>query len=92
MKSSIVSKTDFASALMELGHDPIEYQGKKLSLSGMSELYDLDQNAIIDAIDAKLISAHYDYRQDTIWIDALEAAYFYYCLNMDGDLTKQRAA
>ena len=92
MKSSIVSRTDFASALMDLGHDPIDYQGKKLSLNGMSELYELEQDAILDAIDAKLISAHYDYKQDTIWIDALDAAYFYYCLNMDGDLSKQQAA
>jgi hypothetical protein len=92
MESNILTKTDFAAALMELGHDPDKYQGKKLSLDGMATLYDLDQNSIIDAIDEKLISAHYDYRQDTIWIDALEAAFFFYCLRMDDDLIKRQAA
>ncbi len=92
MKASIISKTDFASALMELGHNPFDYQGKKLSLTGMAELYDLNTDAILDAVDAKQLAAHYDFRADTTWIDALEAAYFYYCLNMDGDLEKRRAA
>jgi hypothetical protein len=89
MKDGIVTKADFAAALIDLGHDPYQYQGKRLSLQGMASLYELHEDSIIDAIDGKLIAAHYDYRQDTIWIDALEAAYFFYCLNADTELNKQ---
>jgi hypothetical protein len=34
----------------------------------------------MDAVDLKKIAAHYDYRNDVIWVDALEAAHFYYCV------------
>ena len=75
-----VSKLDFELALSELGHNPEEYRNKKISLHGMSELYDIDEDLILEAIDKKMISAFYDYKLDTIWIDALDAAYFFYCL------------
>jgi hypothetical protein len=74
-----INKTEFSKALMELGHDPSDYEGKRLSLSSMCELYELSQETILDAIDQDLVSAHYDYKNDTIWIDALEAAHFFYC-------------
>jgi hypothetical protein len=75
-----VSKELFSEALRELGHKPEEYQGKKLSLNGMSDLYGLNQDSILDAIDGRHIAAHYDYQNDTIWIDALDAAHFYFCV------------
>ncbi|MEZ4742271.1 MAG: hypothetical protein R3B45_07475 [Bdellovibrionota bacterium] len=84
--STIVSKDDFAKALLELGHDPEQYSGRKLSVIKMSELYEIDQESILDAIESKALSAHYDYICDTIWVDALEAAHFYYCIGMDRDL------
>jgi hypothetical protein len=77
--ASQVSKEDFVSALKELGHDPAFYEGKKLSLDAMSQLYEIDENIILDAIDRRKVNAHYDYGTDTIWVDALEAAHFYYC-------------
>ncbi len=75
-----ISKETFAQALLELGHDPGEYNGKRMSLGGMCELYELNQDSVLEAIERKLIAAHYDYRQDTIWVDALDAAHFYYCV------------
>jgi hypothetical protein len=75
-----VSKEAFASALRDLGHDPNTYQGQRLSLAGMCELYDLEQDAVLDAIDMRHIAAHYDYHNDTIWVDALDAAHFFFCL------------
>ncbi len=75
-----VAKADFKKALSELGHDPQRFEGKRLSLSGMCELYGLDQDFVLDAIDKKEVAAHYDYFLDTIWVDALDAAHFYYCL------------
>ena len=36
-----VDKTTFAQALSELGHNPNEYEGKRLSLASMVELYEL---------------------------------------------------
>jgi len=84
--SQQISKKDFESALSELGHDPSDYAGKRLSLTGLCELYNLEQEVIIEAIDQDLVSAHYDYRNDTIWIDALDAAHFYYCLRSDSVL------
>ena len=75
-----VSKDMFARALADMGHNPDEYEGQRLSLKGMCDLYDLNQDAVIDAIDLKHIHAHYDYKNDTIWVDALEAAHFYYCV------------
>lgn len=75
-----VTKTDFAQALKELGHNPKIYEGQKLSLDQMCNIYELDQNIVLDAIEKDLISSHYDYINDVIWVDALEAAHFYYCL------------
>ncbi len=74
-----VGKSVFKKALQELGHDPRNYEGKRVSLGGMCELYDLEQDFILDAIDRREIAAHYDYYNDTIWVDALDAAHFYYC-------------
>jgi len=75
-----VDKQTFRQALNELGHDPDHYAGQRISLSGMSELYEMEQDLILEAIDCKQIAAHYDYQNDTIWIDALDAAHFYYCI------------
>ncbi len=74
-----VDKAVFKQALKELGHDPYAYEGKRLTLSSMCELYELEQDFILDAIDRREISAHYDYMRDTIWLDALDAAHYYYC-------------
>ena len=90
--STLISKEDFAKALTELGHDANAYQGKKLSLSGMANLYEVEQDSILDAIEMKVLSAHYDFLNDTIWIDALEAAHFYYCVKMENDLVNQGLA
>ena len=76
-----VSKHAFSEALMELGHDPNQYDGKRLSLAGMIDLYGVEEDLVISAIRNKVIAAHYDYQNDTIWIDALDAAHFYYCLS-----------
>lgn len=75
-----VDKESFRLALEELGHDPGAYAGKRISLAGMAELYEIDQELILEAIDHRHVAAHYDYLNDTIWIDALDAAHFYYCL------------
>jgi hypothetical protein len=75
-----ISRKVFEEALVELGHDPQQYIGKRLSLSSMGELYGIETEAIIEAIDKNLVSAHYDYKRDTIWIDALDAAHFFYCV------------
>ncbi len=81
-----VSKQDFALALTEMGHDPDSYRGKKLSLQSMSELYEIDQDIIVEAIDLKHITAQYDYLTDTVWVDALDAAHFYYCIKSEAHL------
>jgi len=78
-----IDKHFFEKALTELGHNPNEYRGKRLSISSMSELYSITQDAIVNAIDLDQVSAHYDYKNDTIWVDALDAAHFYYCLCAD---------
>lgn len=83
---SQIDKESFEMALQELGHDPKEYKGLKLSLGGMSELYQIKQDNILDAIERKLIAAHYDYSNDTIWVDALDAAHFYYCIQNEAHL------
>ena len=80
-----VGKSMFKKALVELGHDPGHYEGKRISLGGMCELYELEQDFVLDAIESKEITAHYDYFNDSIWIDALDAAHFYYCF-----LSRQR--
>ncbi len=81
-----VSKEMFEQALWEMGHDPMEYKGKRISIQSMSELYEIDQNAILEAIDLNHIDAHYDYNRDTIWVDALDAAHFYYCVKNEAPL------
>ena len=81
-----VSKEEFAEALSELGHDPGAYRGQRLTLTGMCELYDLEEDAVLEAIDRRLVAAHYDYLADTIWVDALDAAHFYYCVRAEGPL------
>lgn len=81
-----VDRTMFVKALREMGHNPDDYSGKRLSMAGMCELYDLEDVAIIDAIENRLLAAHYDYKLDTIWIDALEAAHFYFCVRNEAHL------
>ncbi len=81
-----ITRDEFVSALSELGHKPEDYIGKRLSLNGMSELYDLEQDIILEAIDRHHIGAHYDYRNDTIWVDALDAAHFFYCVQNEAAL------
>lgn len=88
--SQQVSRETFELALQELGHDPAEYRGKKLSLDGFCKLYELEQDSIIEAIQREIITAHYDYHHDTIWIDALDAAHFYYCLQSSTNLFAHR--
>lgn len=82
-----VSKQAFSEALAELGHDPGHYEGKRISLAGVMDLYGVDEDVVIAAIRNKDISAHYDYQQDIIWVDALDAAHFYYCLSSSRALT-----
>jgi hypothetical protein len=77
-----IDRESFAKALAELGHDPQKYKGQKISLENMSLLYSFSQEALLEAIEKKALGAHYDYKNDTIWIDALEAAHFYYCVSM----------
>lgn len=74
-----ISKDIFKKALRELGHDPLDYEGKKLTLTNMCEIYEFSQDELIEKIENKRLSAHYDYRSDCIWVDALEAAHFFYC-------------
>lgn len=81
-----VSKEVFSSALQELGHNPEAYRGQRLSLKGMCDLYELDQDHVLDAIDQKQIAAHYDYMADTIWVDALDAAHFFFCVKHEAHL------
>lgn len=81
-----VCKESFAAALRDLGHNPDDYRGKRLTFAGMCELYELPQDVILEAIDRRHIAAHYDYMADTIWVDALDAAHFYYCLRTEAPL------
>lgn len=81
-----ISKQEFAQALLEMGHNPSNYEGQRLSLSGMCELYDIEQEVVLEAIDLNHLAAHYDYRADTIWVDALEAAHFFYCIRTEAAL------
>jgi len=80
-----ITKSEFASALVDLGHRPEDYVGQRLSLQGMEELYGLEQDVIVEAISRQHIDAHYDYRNDTIWVDALEAAHFFYCVRSEAE-------
>lgn len=81
-----VNKEAFSQALAELGHNPTEYAGRRLSLANMVQIYEIDEDIILDAIDQKHIAAHYDYSNDTIWVDALDAAHFYYCIKTEAPL------
>lgn len=83
-----IDKENFSKALAELGHDPLKYKGQKISLENMAMLYDFKHDELLDAIEQKTLGAHYDYRNDTIWIDALEAAHFYYCMSSTNALFK----
>jgi hypothetical protein len=81
-----VTKEAFASALLDMGHNPDDYAGKRLSLVGMCELYDLEEDTILEAIELRHIAAHYDYMHDTIWVDALDAAHFFFCIRSEAHL------
>jgi len=74
-----VTRQNFEQALLELGQDPAHYKGKRLNLKGFCELYEQSEEAALDAIEIGLMEAHYDYKNDCIWVDALDAAHYYYC-------------
>ncbi len=78
-----VSKDDFATALAELGINPDDFRGKRLSMLGLCELYELSEDTVLEAIERRHINAHYDYQADTIWVDALDAAHFFYCIRSE---------
>ena len=78
-----ISKDMFKKALTELGHDPLQYEGKKLTLKNMCDVYEFSHDELISEIKKKSLSAHYDYKNDNIWVDALEAAHFFYCKRSD---------
>jgi hypothetical protein len=80
----------FAKALKELGHNPLDFHGKKITLDQMAENYEFDRDGLLEAIERKVLSAHYDYKLDTIWIDALEAAHFFYCIKSQELFTQVR--
>ncbi len=79
-------KESFKKALFELGHDPTQWVGKRLSLNAMAKLYEINEDHILDAIKGRLIDAHYDYSKDTIWVDALDAAHFFFCIKNEAKL------
>lgn len=81
-----VTKEAFSTALLELGHNPNDYIGKRLTLAGMCELYELSEESVIEAIELRHIAAHYDYMNDTIWVDALDAAHFFFCVRSEAHL------
>lgn len=81
-----IEKSYFIKALVELGHNLEEYQGKKLNLIDMSKIYEIEPEVILEAIEKKIVPGNYDYQSDTIWIDAIEAAYFYFCIKNEAHL------
>ena len=84
--NSQVSREEFAQALRELGHDPLKFAGQKISIDKASEIYEIEQDIIMEAIDRNYLHAHYDYDKDTIWLDALETAHFHYCIRTEAKL------
>ena len=83
-----ISRDEFKRALVELGHNPEAYSNQRISLNGVHELYGISHSTLLEAIEKDIISAHYDYQKDTIWVDALDAAHFFYCLKSQTELFK----
>lgn len=87
---SQVDKKTFKKALSELGHDPAQWEGQRLPLTKMTDIYEINESLVMEAIDRKLIDAHYDYKKDTIWVDALDAAHFFFCIKNEAHLYSGR--
>lgn len=81
-----VDKNIFKDALIQLGHNPSDYEGKKISLKKVEEIYGIFDEALFEAIKKDLLHAFYDVKSDTIFVDALEIAYFYFCVKSYSDL------
>ena len=62
-----ISRQDFSKALKELGHEPEHYRGKKLPLVKLLDQYKLEEEEVLNAIEKKMIAAHYDYYNDIIF-------------------------
>ncbi|MBC62524.1 MAG: hypothetical protein CMP11_08700 [Zetaproteobacteria bacterium] len=77
---SQIEKKFFAKSLEELGYDPLLYQSQKISLEKMAMIYNFNLSSLLDAIEAKKLNANYNYQENRIWVDTLEAAYFHYCV------------
>ena len=75
-----ITVSEFEAALVDLGYNPDDYRGKRMSLETVQKNYGLKEDLILDAISEKQIAAHYDYLSDVIWLDSLDAAHFYYCV------------
>ena len=86
-----IERKDFELALKELGHDPDHYRGKKISLQRYCDDFEINKDDVITAIERHMISAHYDYKNDEIWLDALDGAHFYYCARSKSQLFKLMA-
>ena len=81
-----VNKETFIKAIQEMGHDPSQWIGKHLSLENAVMTYGMEEESILKAIEANHIEAQYDYPNDTIWLDALDIAHFYFCVMNEAHL------
>ena len=83
-----ISKEIFVQAMAELGHDPKAYSGKKISLSDVAELYDMSIEILHEAIARNHLTAYYA-SKDQIFVDAIDAAHLYYCIQTEAPLYSQ---
>ena len=80
-----VDRKIFAKALKELGHNPDRYLGKKISLTDMAFVYGFSQESLLEAVKKNALTANYDYEKDIVWVDAIDAAHFFYCVRSAQD-------
>lgn len=85
-----INRELFKDALRQLGHAPELFEGKKLTLKTVQDIYNIQEDTIHEAVEKGSLQAYYDPFDDTVLLDALEVAYLFFCARSYEDLIAKK--
>ncbi len=84
-----ITQDEFRVALEELGHNPSDFETQKVSIAEAAQLYEISEDILLEAIEANILRAHFDFKSRQVWLAGLDLAHFFYCLKSNEALFAQ---
>lgn len=81
-----VDKDSFISALIEIGHDPIQYEEMSISTSEAALFFNIDMDFFEYALEDGFINQSLDGE-----VSLLDAAWIHYCFKCDSEISEKLA-